>query len=1309
MIRRTVRCLFVVSLVATWATAHQGGARASAEQAGPPATQVLPGDGVSSADQVTGPVADAPAEEVLSGDARALTARSSASTVLTLEVIGTASTANLEKAGATVVSSVGSLSLVRIRNSDVGELRRTSGVSQVRPPVPTRHRLESPGSAMPRGGQTTTATGVALSRWHQAGITAAGVKVGIIDIFDPAVLDQQAASGELPVIGPQQRRCVDRGVSCPFGVTGAVGGNAIAEIITDVAPSVTLYLGEVGTIPDFVSIIDWFAANGVTVINYAGTAPYDGPGDGTGPAAAIVDYAVAKGMVWINSVGDFARNAVHPSYGGGYWRGPWTDSDGDRFLEFSGSDESLGVHCGALMGLRWSDWTASVKTDYDLWVSDHNIATTGNGTRRVLSAASQAVAGSQPLEGNDFRFLCNQNLANGPIYDTNNDGFVSLWVQRTTRTAGPTTGDVLELTVFDGYVEHARSDGSASVPFADTRNPGALTIGDVGATPFIIGASSVGPTNDGRAKPDFVASACNRVSVLSLPVPCGGLIGAGAATASAVGLVALASGYFTFPTTAQMVNYFRGEADRRPTQSAWLLGLPKSNLTGWGEMSMPMSPPDYRTEVYVPLETPQRILDTRPAPSGPIGIDAPLLVPPGGTVRRPVPSFGSNYPHFLVVNLTVVNSTQRGFAAAYPGGWSYAGRTANLNLDRPGMTRSNMLVVDVRTGYIDVHLSGGGYVVVDVVGLFRADPLGLGSPASKLRSWPTPGVAFDAAIAASTPTAVPIVGIAPPSAPHFAVPANATSVAVTVTVTPSTLANGFVSLTPGGVTQVRTAIATFSAGKPVSTTALVALDSSRALRAFVSQNANVRIDVIGYFTPLTSPFDPVGTFVPVGPARALDSRKEAGPLVGGVDRRLDLAARGVPAEGANRAWLNAVALGGSAPGTLTSGSNTSIGPITLSYAPDDVIGAASITPLDGSATLLRPTSTTHLVVDLFGYFIEPSLPLDIGASAQVARLPAVTDRYLQYEPTTDGRKLAILTTIQVLPEDTDSSLDAYMWDDSTGELTRHLGGLNAIDVRMNGAGTKFLFNTASSLVPDDGDLNEDLYWYDVASGDTSLALPPSDSTTGVGYFDVSADGGTVAFQTAERLASSDTNSSFDLYVWRQGIGFLQVGPYLGPPQVSEDGSVVQTRTTGIVRFEVETRTVEEIPLPSGSAFTSSLLSADGSEIFLGNAQLFRWTEATGWQLFSLLGRSDWSFLDISDDGRYMLVSGPEGASVVDRTTNTARTLGQTWYGDQPTRPPLTQILSGDGQFVFVATDARNVLPYIELPAPAWTVYRTALM
>src|SRR6185437_5522127 len=149
---------------------------------------------------------------------------------------------------------------------------------------------------------------------------------------------------------------------------GVVHGVAVNEIVHEMAPDAQVYLATAYTTADLQAVVNYFAAQGVTIVTRSLTAKYDGDGSGSGPLAAVIADAVSKGMTWFNSAGNSAGSGT---YLGSYWRGAWSDPDADNWLNFSTApgvnDELLGLNCGFINGFRWSDWGAA-KTDYDIFL-----------------------------------------------------------------------------------------------------------------------------------------------------------------------------------------------------------------------------------------------------------------------------------------------------------------------------------------------------------------------------------------------------------------------------------------------------------------------------------------------------------------------------------------------------------------------------------------------------------------------------------------------------------------------------------------------------------------------------------------------------------------------------------------------------------------------------------------------------------------------------------------------------------------------------------------------------------------------------
>jgi hypothetical protein len=343
-------------------------------------------------------------------------------------------------------------------------LESHAGVQFVRPPLEANVPIPLPSGGPVAPLNVTATVGEEVTKtnaddWHAAGFTGAGVKVGIIDYFDGTLWNNAAAAGELPAT-PAGTFCKCEGTTYDIWTVspGQLHGQAVAEVIHEMAPGAQLYLATVCTTTDLQDAVDYFDAQGVAVISRSLTAEYDGPGNGTRPIATVMDNAVADGMVWFNSAGNSAGDGV--SEIGSYWRGGWTDTDSDGWLDFTPGDELMGFGCVFLNGLRWSDFAAANVTDYDLYVYDNP----GDATPISWSEAWQT-EGAPPLE---LDAGCNSG----------GTGVDYLAIHLYNAGSG-TAGDVLEFMTNGGGLEYWQNAYSASGPASDTASPGALSLGAV--------------------------------------------------------------------------------------------------------------------------------------------------------------------------------------------------------------------------------------------------------------------------------------------------------------------------------------------------------------------------------------------------------------------------------------------------------------------------------------------------------------------------------------------------------------------------------------------------------------------------------------------------------------------------------------------------------------------------------------------------------------------------------------------------------------------------------------------------------------
>ncbi|MCD4748592.1 MAG: S8 family serine peptidase [Thermoanaerobaculales bacterium] len=241
----------------------------------------------------------------------------------------------LEGQGATDISS--DLDIIQA-NVDLEVLRRLADHPDVK-------RVHRPAYAMPPlephpdaarinkiFAGTYTSEGVSplnAASWHSQGHTGEGIKVGVIDSGygtpDGAQYSQLFGT-DLP---PQNRVHMEAfgnfGGQDPY--LSSAHGLGCAEVITDVAPGVELYLAVYGgTLVDLAQAEQWMRQNGVQVVSVSQNWMSWGPGDGSGDAADIANRFVSAGGVWVNSASN-SRKA--------HYQGHWRDANDDGWYEFS--------------------------------------------------------------------------------------------------------------------------------------------------------------------------------------------------------------------------------------------------------------------------------------------------------------------------------------------------------------------------------------------------------------------------------------------------------------------------------------------------------------------------------------------------------------------------------------------------------------------------------------------------------------------------------------------------------------------------------------------------------------------------------------------------------------------------------------------------------------------------------------------------------------------------------------------------------------------------------------------------------------
>ena len=329
------------------------------------------------------------------------------------------------------------------------------------------------------------------------------------------------------------------------------------------------------------------------------------------------------------------------------------------------------------------------------------------------------------------------------------------------------------------------------------------------------------------------------------------------------------------------------------------------NVYGYGEFRLPPPPAeiDASPSTFVPLDVPQRVLDTRPESAvGPAALigrltagdvrDLPVLGQAG------IPASGVTA---VAVNVTAVGIDRPSYVQALPTLEAAVGAYSNINLDQVGQTQANFAIVPVGSGgSISLYTIAGGHLVVDVLGYFTVAPAPVA--AGRFVELATPERLLDTRNAAT-----PLAGAVPVPVPDPQASTRRRSDALVVTVTGTEASQpGWLQVLPADRPDVvaSTSTVNLAPGAVIANTAIVPLGSNGIAIAgfFGSGSGHAIVDVIGYITSDAAPISESGRFVPVRPARAFDSRLGTGDLTIAVPVEIDAVRRARRRRPADRQW-----------------------------------------------------------------------------------------------------------------------------------------------------------------------------------------------------------------------------------------------------------------------------------------------------------------------------------------------------------------------------------------------------------------------
>jgi hypothetical protein len=362
---------------------------------------------------------------------------------------------------------------------------------------------------------------------------------------------------------------------------------------------------------------------------------------------------------------------------------------------------------------------------------------------------------------------------------------------------------------------------------------------------------------------------------------------------------------------------------------------------------------------YIPI-APARLMDTRDGTGGHHGPLSPyqaVTLQVAGVGGVPAASLVDS----VLMNVTVTQPTGNGFLSVYPAGGTPP-NASNLNFV-PGQTVPNMVSVKLSaSGQVSFLSNVGTHVIADVVGYYSSAAGAVG--ARYVPGWPTR--VYDSRDDEAYTSAIPVdYACGFPHADFF------TSVVLNVTAVDAD-EPGFVRVWTPGQPMPATSNLNVAGPSAVPNMVVVNPDSNGCVAV------NTNIDMVDLIFDLQGEFQTVAS-IPTGPAftgqaptRVLDTRTGTGAPAHSVGAfqtiTLDLSGK-IPA-GTRGVALNVTVTQPAGTGYVTVwDQSTPPATSNLNFVPGQTVPNLVFAPVSADGKVrLQPSTNTHLIADLAGYF-----------------------------------------------------------------------------------------------------------------------------------------------------------------------------------------------------------------------------------------------------------------------------------------------------------------------------------------------------
>ncbi|MBV8707404.1 MAG: hypothetical protein JO028_09450, partial [Acidobacteriaceae bacterium] len=329
-----------------------------------------------------------------------------------------------------------------------------------------------------------------------------------------------------------------------------------------------------------------------------------------------------------------------------------------------------------------------------------------------------------------------------------------------------------------------------------------------------------------------------------------------------------------------------------------------------------------------------------------------------------IPSSAAAYS----LNVTVVPAGPLNYLTVWQTGTQQP-FVSTLN-SRDGRIKANAAIVPAGTnGAVSVFATDNTHVVLDINGYFVP-----ATNSSALAFFPLPPCRVVDTRGSASPLGGPSLAAGQPrSLPVLSsacnIPTTANAYALNFTAVPKGTLN-YLTVWPDGQNQPFVSTLNSSTGTAVANAAIVPAGANGNIAVYATDSIDLIIDVNGYFAP---PATGGLSLYNVPPCRALDTRLQAGqqPIGGATNANIATSGCGVPTSNVGGFVLNATVVPQNTLSYLTLWSpDQAQQPVvsTLNAYDGAVTSNLALIPSSTNIVNIFTTDSTHLILDLFGYF-----------------------------------------------------------------------------------------------------------------------------------------------------------------------------------------------------------------------------------------------------------------------------------------------------------------------------------------------------